>query len=125
MISNLEGRDAQGGSDATADGRNGGDPLRSLLLLFFQDRARQAHLYDALNNKTVATVHLKVDPTFFPCRPLGQKLIESKDANMCEGIFTPAYTSDDNFSPPDWLEIHFIDDTVAPRDQLPMVTFTY
>ena len=72
--------------------------------------------------KTVATVHLKVDPTFFPCRPPGQKRFKSWGANTWEGIFALADTSDDNFPSPDTLETHLIDDTVAPGDQLPTHT---
>ena len=78
--------------------------------------------YDPVNNKYIANVNLKVDPTFFPCRPAGQRRICSWDMNVFEGNFVSSEIISDTFADPDDLPESHLNEPITIGEHLPTVT---
>ena len=75
-------------------------------------------LYNPLEHTTIASVNVKFDSSFFPCRPRGYRRIVNWDMDTQSTHFEQQPVENDIMLPAETLIVTTIDDSITPAEQL-------
>ena len=75
-------------------------------------------LYNPMDQITIASVNVKFDPSFFPCRLRGYRRILNWDMDTQSSHFESQPVEDDIMTPADVLAPTTIDEPIAPAEEL-------